>query len=282
LLYKAVLNTYATKFLEVGPSEEEWIKAEAISAFLKAFEELTLVVSAQRKPRAHKLLPLVLCIMHALKEDTTLQTTNLLQELASSMCSKFEKYWDLDEGNHTSEDISRRRNKEIAFNLALVIAIVLDPRKKALYLDFFFQKVCKNPDQIGMLVNSIMVWMRRYFTLYEQKHSRTSSTNMRTHASEVSIVGSPVLGKRKLEAEFARYKSQARVARSPKSEKDVYLEEESENDVKGFDVLAWWKCNSEKIPILCLEIFLRSPLVLCHLNPPSVVGEGFLETIEAH
>ena len=52
-------------------------------------------------------------------------------------------------------------------------------------------------------------------------------------------MGSPVLEKRKLEAEFAQYKSQARVARSPKSEMDVYLEEESENDVKGFDVLAW-------------------------------------------
>ena len=107
-----------------------------------------------------------------------------------------------------------------------------------------------------------MVWMRRYFTLYEQKHSRTSSTNMRTHASEVSIVGSPVLRKRKLEAEFARYKSQARVARSPKSEMDVYLEEESENDVKGFDVLAWWKCNSEKFPILSAMArdFLAIPL----------------------
>jgi len=145
LLYKAVLNTYATKFLEVGPSEEEWIKAEAISAFLKAFEELTLVVSAQRKPRAHKLLPLVLCIIHALKEDTTLQTTNLLQELASSMCSKFEKYWDLDEGNHTSEDISRRRNKEIAFNLALVIAIVLDPRKKSTLFGFLFSEGVQKP-----------------------------------------------------------------------------------------------------------------------------------------
>ena len=30
-----------------------------------------------------------------------------------------------------------------------------------------------------------------------------------------------------------------------KSEMDVYLEEESENDVKGFDVLAWWKNNSK-------------------------------------
>ena len=52
-------------------------------------------------------------------------------------------------------------------------------------------------------------------------------------------MGSPVLEKRKLEAKFAQCKSQARVARSPKSEMDVYLEEESENDVKGFDVLAW-------------------------------------------
>lgn len=88
LLYKAVLNTYATKFVEVGPSEE-WIKAEAISEFLKAFEELTLAVSAHRKPTSHKFFLLVLCIMYALKEDTALKTTNLLQELAAAMCSKF-------------------------------------------------------------------------------------------------------------------------------------------------------------------------------------------------
>jgi len=106
LLYKAALNTYATKFImEVGPSEEEWIKAEAISEFLKAFEELALAVSAHRKPTAHKFLPLVLYILYALKEDAALKTTNLLQELAAAMCSKFEKYWDLDGGNPQSEDI---------------------------------------------------------------------------------------------------------------------------------------------------------------------------------
>ena len=126
--------------MEAGSSEEEWIKPQAICEFLKAFEELTLVVSAQRKPRAHKLLPLVLCIMHALKEDTTLQTTNLLQELAASMCSKFEKYWDLDENNPQSEDMHRRKNKEIAFNHALVIAIVLDPRKKSTLFGFLFSE----------------------------------------------------------------------------------------------------------------------------------------------
>jgi len=51
--YKAVLNAYASKYLEVCPSEEEWMKAEAICEFLKAFEDLTLAVSADRKPTAH-------------------------------------------------------------------------------------------------------------------------------------------------------------------------------------------------------------------------------------
>jgi len=51
------------------------------------------------------------------------------------MCSKFEKYWDLDENNPQSEDMHHRKNKEIAFNHALVIAIVLD--KKSILFGFF-------------------------------------------------------------------------------------------------------------------------------------------------
>ena len=58
------------------------------------------------------------------------------------------------------------------------------------------------------------------------------------------------------------------------------LQEESENDTNGFDVLVWWEGKLEKFPVLSamglwLEIFLRFPLVLCHLNLPLVVGEGF-------
>lgn len=64
---------------------------------------------------------------------------------------------------------------------------------------------------------------------------------------EVSAVYSPILGKRKIEAEFERYKSQVRGGSAGKSEIDAYLEEEIENDREGFDVLAWWKSKSEKI-----------------------------------
>jgi hypothetical protein len=137
LKYKAVLNSYALKYYEVSPSEEEWAKAKAICEFLKAFEEFTLAVSAHKQPTSHKFLHLVLCIQYALM-DPAWQTTDLLKKLAVSMSSKFEKYWDLD------EDKPCTKNKEVTFNLALVVATVLDPRKKANFLDLFFEKVCKN------------------------------------------------------------------------------------------------------------------------------------------
>ncbi|PUZ57280.1 hypothetical protein GQ55_5G417300 [Panicum hallii var. hallii] len=67
-------------------------------------------------------------------------------------------------------------------------------------------------------------------------------------------------GKRKIEAEFAHI---VRVARSPKSDLDIYLEEKIENGTEGFDVLAWWKSKSE---IFLYYQLWRFPLVLYHPN----------------
>jgi len=50
--YKDTLNAYANRNFEESLNEDEWKKAEALCEFLKAFEELTLVVSAHRKPTA--------------------------------------------------------------------------------------------------------------------------------------------------------------------------------------------------------------------------------------
>ncbi|WVZ62893.1 hypothetical protein U9M48_012585 [Paspalum notatum var. saurae] len=237
-------------------------KKQKLFVNFQAFEELTLAVSAHREPTAHKFLPLVLCIQHALK-DPAWQTTNLLKELAASMCSKFEKYWEPSEDNHQTGANSRRKNKEIAFNIALVIATILDPRRKAYFLRFFFNKVCKDNDQIGMHVDLALEWMRKYFAQYEKQHPRTGSMNTMTRANELSVTkGSPLVGKRKLEDEFNDYMSQMIGMRASKSEIDEYLEEKAEVDREGFDVLAWWKSNAQKYPILSTMArdFLAIPL----------------------
>jgi hypothetical protein len=59
-------------------------KAVEVCEFLKAVEELTLVVSAHKKPTSHHFLPMMICILHALK-DLTWQSIDLLMELAMSM-----------------------------------------------------------------------------------------------------------------------------------------------------------------------------------------------------
>jgi hypothetical protein len=130
LKYKAILNSYAPKYYEAPFTEEEWKKAAVVCEFLKAFEELTLAISAHRKPTSHWFLPLVLCIFHALK-DLAWQSTDLLKELAMSMHWKFEKYWSPAEYDLHNVANRKRKNKEIAFSVVLVIATILDPRRKA-------------------------------------------------------------------------------------------------------------------------------------------------------
>jgi hypothetical protein len=255
--YKSVLTSYASRKMEDSPSEEEWKKAEAICDFLKAFEELTLTVSAHRKPTAHKFLPVVLCIRHALN-DPGWQTCDVLKELAAVMQTKLDKYWDPEEKENAEPN--RRRKKEIELNFALVIATFLDPRRKEDYLDFFYGKVSTNEEQISKQIDIALDWVRKYIKEYELL--ATTSTQFLTPPSQGDTnIGSPIAGKRKLEQEFAQYKSRRR-PRVHKSELDTYLEEASEEDTPDFDVLSWWKRRAKSFPILSAMArdFLAIPL----------------------
>lgn len=260
LKYKEVLNSYAYQYAECSPNEEEWLQAEAICEFLKALQEATNVVSADRTPTAQMFLPLVLSIRHALN-DQAWQTGEVLKDLAAAMKIKFEKYWgaDIDESNPFS-----LRKKDYYFNLAIAIATLLDPRREGEYVEFFYRKVCRNADSVNACLNSALEWMKKYFSEYERRVRRDVSYYMTCSpvASCSCIVGSPILGKRGLEEEFENFKSSQRRERAPKSEIDTYFEEEYVADSKGFDILVWWKTHSEKYPALSAMArdFLTIPL----------------------
>ena len=72
-----------------------------------------------------------------------------------------------------------------------------------------------------------------------------------THSYEANVnLGSPIPRKRHLDEEFAQYKTRRRGACGAKSELDTYLDEDTEEDSEGFDVLAWWKSHNDKFPVL--------------------------------
>jgi len=104
--------------------------------------------------------------------------------------------------------------------------------------------------------------MKKYYVEYEQHLRRVDAYSMAYSSEASSSVGSPVLTKRKLGQEFANFKSSRRKTRAPKSEIDMYFEEDCVEDIENFDILAWWKAHAEKFPVLSTMArdFLAIPL----------------------
>jgi hypothetical protein len=89
--------------------------------------------------------------------------------------------------------------------------------------------------------------VKKYVKEYELLAA--TSTAFSTPPSQGNTtIGSPIAGKRKLEEEFAQYKSRRR-SRVHKSELGTYLDESCEEDTIDFDVLGWGKKNAIKFPI---------------------------------
>jgi hypothetical protein len=126
-------------------------------------------------------LPLIILIKQAL-DDYAWQTSVVPEELAVAMKIKFERYWGLnvDSNQHNA----RRKKKNYDINIGIVIAILVDPRGKKEYLEFFYQKICRNTDQIHTYVNVALVWMKKYFVEYEHRVRRADAYFMAYSSEE--------------------------------------------------------------------------------------------------
>jgi len=81
-----------------------------------------------------------------------------LVDLAAAMKVKFAKYW---EPEPVPNDSSLRRRKEYDFNIVIVIATILDPRRKFDYVEFFYEKVCSSFDQADKCTKSAQDWLKK-------------------------------------------------------------------------------------------------------------------------
>jgi hypothetical protein len=180
--YKVVFKRYANAQLEPSPIDAEWSNVEDIGKFLGAFEEATKVFSVDRSPTSHLFLEILLCIHHKLANQGW-QVNIVLKDLASAMIEKFNKYWD---GK---------------YNLPLVITTVLDPTKKMDFLEFFYEKVCQCFEDYEVSMGLAKTWLIKYFEEYEGLSRRRSSVPR--ESATRSVVGSPVLGKSRIQEESA-------------------------------------------------------------------------------
>ncbi|CAN6252694.1 unnamed protein product [Urochloa humidicola] len=248
LKYKAALNRFAEEHHYQAPSEDEWSKAEALHGFLQEFSDATKAFSADRHPTAHLYLKMVLAIRYVLLDETW-NSDELLSALADSMYEKFAKYWSKP-------------------NTALLIAAVLDPSMKTDYLKFYFYTISADVDKE---MRELRRFLKRYYKEYERIVRSTSHVLISTneHATSESTDSStsssgPLCGKRRVEDAFAQFASKNSDSRSEKTELDAYLDDPRVvvRSDESFNVIAWWKKNSDAYPILSLMArdFLAIPV----------------------
>ncbi|KAJ1266519.1 hypothetical protein BS78_08G157500 [Paspalum vaginatum] len=245
LEYKDALTHYANLQNIQGPNLEQWNLADRVCKFLKNFADTTKVFSQHNSPSCHRYVEEIWGIRELLLDDQN-RSDKFFKRLCDDMKSKFDKYWDQP-------------------NKILLVASLLDPRYKLIFLKYCLMKVY-GEEAAGRKANDALIRFRAYYAHYESMIQRSSQNNV-SLSSEVggsASMLSSLSGKRKLGLEFALFRQQSRPHRSTRSEVDTYQDDPLVQSKEGeeFDVLRWWKRNQDKYPMLAkmARDFLAIPL----------------------
>lgn len=221
------------KKIDGPPDEIDWDNVGVFLKFLKTFYELTLKFNGSLYSTSN-LYFLEICEVKQELDVLSKDYDSLLGNMAASMKKKFDKYWGDPE----------------KMNVVLFLGIVLDPRYKLEYLALCFSYIYEEPVAKRML-KSIEGVLRRLFHEYDDIPPPTTygrsleETSEPVHPTEASTLGA----KRQIHSTFMKQKAVKRGG-IEKNEVDKYLEADLDEFGDDFNILAWWKQNSNRYKVL--------------------------------
>ncbi|KAL6602773.1 hypothetical protein ACP70R_043134 [Stipagrostis hirtigluma subsp. patula] len=153
--------------------------------------------------------------------------------MAARMKEKFDKYW----GNVAVP------------NPLLFMAVALDPRFKLKYLEFCAKRIY---DQVKakLFVSTIEGGLTRLFDWYVQ--AGTNSSHGIRNSTELPLtidMEEHANPSRLLASQFAIHLQEIE-SRDSDSELSIFLKDKCEKNAEEFEILTWWKVNSNKYPML--------------------------------
>ena len=234
--FKDVFLMYATSepgFSNYVPDREDWEKVEGVCSFLEVFCDVTKVVSGTDYSTSNLFLSEIRRVKRVI--DSKAIHPNLhIREMARAMELKFDKYWG-------------------ETNMVMSIGAVMDPRFKMKLPTFCF------PTLFPMAVESEknLVYLTNTLNgLYLEYCKEDRDTNIEKNASSQISSSSDAFINEQSETPqgINDYESFIResggILEPTKSELEEYLSEKIIAPSSKFDVLAWWKGNASKFPIL--------------------------------
>ncbi|XP_050212795.1 zinc finger BED domain-containing protein RICESLEEPER 2-like [Mercurialis annua] len=167
-----------------------------------------------------------------------------VKNMGQKMKSKFDKYWgDPDK-----------------MNKLIFIAYVFDPSAKLDGMEYSLTSMFGD-EKGSNLFQSVKCELALLFDEYKSMYETVvdgsnvcSQSNLNLREGVPSTISARVCGVKKPEsltkARFKKHRKEKGTLANKKSELEIYLSESLIEDDDNFDVLKWWKLNSERFPIL--------------------------------
>nr|KAJ0191356.1 hypothetical protein LSAT_V11C800437070 [Lactuca sativa] len=208
------------------PNESDWDLANELCDRLKIFYSVTELFSGTKYPTTNIFFPKICEIKLALKKWDDSKFIEV-STMASSMVTKFDKYWEDSYG-------------------VMSMATILDPRFKMKILEYFFPLIYGDDKEKVHLLNVKTICEGIYQQYDSRCVSQTSSDDSVPTSSTQNATSS--VETKSLDAFFSWNSSSSVFC--GKTELELYLEEKTLPKSHDFDILAWWELNAIKYPTL--------------------------------
>ena len=236
------------------PDEHDWDNARKLAEFLKYFANITTRVSASLSVTAHTYFHEILEV-NALVNEWLTSADFVQQDMGKRMKDKYDKYWGQWHDNlglQNEKGKGKEKEKE-NINLLIFVAVVLDPRYKlSQYTEIAIEDMYG--EGVGQKVwAAITKCLHDLFEEYRAKNSSPSPVNSQPSDETQSKQGrdSPRKARSNIVKRMKLNSGVGSCSRGGiRTELDRYLAEECEEDTKKFDILAWWKGQATRFPIL--------------------------------
>ena len=233
--FKNVFLIYSTSdqgFKEYVPSEEDWERVAGVCSFLEVFSDVTKVVSGTGYSTSNLFLSEIRRVKQII--DKKAIDPNLhIREMARKMELKFEKYWG-------------------ETNLVMAIGAVMDPRFKMKLPAFCFPTLypiaSDSETNLSYLGNALTDLYLEYCR--EEKDASKEKNESGISSSDANFMAEHSETPQGINDYESFIRESGGILEPTKSELEEYLSEKIVAPTSKFDVLAWWKGNSSKFPIL--------------------------------
>ena len=217
-----------------SPSSIDFQNCRTFVGFLKLFYNATKKFSGSLYVTANTFFD-EMFVIQANISNLSKSQNHLLKNMATKMKFKFDKYW----------------GKGDKMNHLLYVAVILDPRKKLRFLKFCFSEIYGNEvvDVMVELVRDTLVKLYDFYSRVDSSNVQVASGRERTHIEGESIgFSDPYV---MVDSRFDCF-LEAEQSIGCSNEIDKYLVENCESrrgDMK-FEILGWWKANSDRYQVL--------------------------------